>query len=131
MALVQLETTPEQLLKAVAQLPSEELAAFVRQVMVLQAQRETAHLPAEESALLLQFNQGLTAHEQARYAELIANRKAETLSEPEYSELLALGKKAEAIQAKRLEALAQLAKLRSTPLAELMQTLGLKPSHLG
>lgn len=131
MALVQLETTPEQLLKAVAQLPSEELAAFVRQVMVLQAQRETPQLSPQESALLLQINQGLTASEQTRYAELITKREAETLSEPEYSELLALGEKAEAIQAKRLEALAELAKLRSIPLTELVQTLGLRPSHVG
>jgi len=58
--------------------------------------------------------------------ELIAKRRAETLTPDEHAALIALSDQIEDLNARRVECLAELARLRQLSLSELMQQLGLK-----
>lgn len=75
--------------------------------------------------MLLLVNQILPEATQHRYTELIHKRQAETLTDAEYTELLELSARDEAIQAERLAALSDLAQLRQISLAQLMHELGI------
>src|SRR5690242_1539943 len=88
MPTIQMELSRDQLLKAVAQLSSDELEQFVSQVIALQAQRRAPSLPHAEADLLLKINTGLPADVQQRYNDLIDKRRAEILTPDEHAELL-------------------------------------------
>ncbi|NEO96576.1 MAG: STAS/SEC14 domain-containing protein, partial [Moorea sp. SIO3G5] len=62
-------------------------------------------------------NQGLPPDLQNRYDELIQKRKMETLTPEQYRELLGLSDQVETIEAKRVEAMAELARLRQISLS--------------
>lgn len=129
MPVIQLEAqlSSAQLLQAVELMPSEELDEFVERILLLHAQRSATHLKHTESELLLQINRGIPPELRERYEALSAKRQAETLNSEEYAELLRLTGKIEQLDAVRLTALAELARLRQISLAELMQTLGIQP----
>jgi hypothetical protein len=129
MPLVQVEAQvpTDELLKAVGQLSPPDLEQFVFQVIALRAQRQASSLPRAESDLLLKINEGMPPDLQTRYNELIAKRQAETLSPDEYEELLRLTQQVEMLEVRRVEYLAELARLRGTSLTELMQNLGIRP----
>ena len=128
MATVRVESlvSSDDLLKAVGQLSKSELERFTSQVIALQAQKKAPSLPRSESELLLKINQGLPEKFKKRYDELIEKRRAETLSQKEYNELLRITREAEKFEAQRVECLAQLAKIRKTTLSDLMKSLGLQ-----
>lgn len=65
---------------------------------------------------------------QRQYEELMRKRQAETLTDAEYQELLRMTDEAEAFDARRSEALAELAELRNTDIDRLMRELGLQKS---
>ncbi|MCG8350203.1 MAG: hypothetical protein MI924_20755 [Chloroflexales bacterium] len=79
-----------------------------------------------ETELLLQINQSLSGITWARYHELVAKRKVETLMEDEQQELIDLTDQIETANAQRISYLVELAQLRRTPLDALMHELGLK-----
>jgi hypothetical protein len=54
-----MQASTEQLLNAIAQMPSTELEVFVEQVLKLRAQRQAPSLSSTESELLLKINQGI------------------------------------------------------------------------
>lgn len=116
------------LLKAVEQLSPKELQEFVREILTLRAQRDAPHLPESESELLLRINQGIAEQKQRRYRELVAKRRAETLTAEELAELQHLTDEWEQCEADRLARLAELARLRGTTLARLMSDLGIRPA---
>lgn len=116
----------DELLNAATQLSEPELDTFVNQVLLLRARRKTAVLPTAETGLLLQINQGIPIDIQQRYDLLADRRDAETLTDSEYEELLALSDQIEHLTAQRTIALVKLAELRQVPLWELMATLGIK-----
>ena len=128
---VEAQLSTEELLKAVGQLSLPDLERFVGQVIVLQAQRKAPSLPQTEAELLLKINQGIPADIQHRYNELIAKRKAETLTPEEHSELLRLTEQVEKLEAQRVEYLAELARLRRTSLTALMASLGIRTPTYG
>ena len=76
--------------------------------------------------LLAKINQVLAPDVQARLNELIAKRQAETLRPDEHEELLCLLEQSEKVEAARVEAMAQLARLRGVSLTTLMHDLGIK-----
>ena len=129
MPVIQLEAqlSSAQLLQAVELMPSEELDEFVERILLLHAQRSATHLKHTESELLLQINRGIPPERRERYEALLAKRQAEALNAEEYAELLRLTGQIEQLDASRLIALAELARLRQTSLAELMRTLGIQP----
>ena len=127
---VEANVTRTDLLRAAQQLPADELRAFVGDILGLQAQLNASRLPARESALLLQINKGLPAALEARCRELISKRRNQTLSEEEQRELVGLTDQIEELQANRAAALAEVAQLRQTTLAQLMDDLGIQaPVH--
>ena len=127
---IEAQLPTDELLKAVGQLSQPELEQFVFQVIALRARRKAPSLPRAESELLLKINQGASPDVQKRYGELIAKRRAETLTPDEYNELLRLTEQAEALEARRVEYLAELARLRNTTLAALMKDFGIrKPAY--
>jgi hypothetical protein len=117
--------SPADLLRAVEQLEPEELDSFARSVVALRAARSAGVLPREEAELLLRINETPSAEAARRYDHLIDRRRAETLTPDEHAELLALTAQMEALDARRLEALAELARKRGVTLRALMQQLGL------
>lgn len=127
MTVDQQHASPEQLLRAVESLRGEELDVFVEQVIALRARRVASHLPPDEAALLLAINRSVPVTTQQRYGELISKRQAETLTPEEHTELLQLTDQAELLNAERVSALADLARLRQTTLTELMKSLDIQP----
>lgn len=117
----------DHLLAGVAQLETPDLERFTEQVSQLLAQRKVSSLPAQETELLLQINQGLSPETQQRYDQLQAKLQAETISAAEYQDLLTLIDTVEQADAKRLEALMNLAQLRQVFLPDLMAQLGIQP----
>lgn len=127
---VEADLSLDQLVRAVEQLSKPDLDFFVPRVIALRAQRQAPTLSQTEADLLLKINEGLPVLMRQRYAELIARRQAETLTDAEYAELLELTRHVEAYQAHRVACLAELAQLRKVPLATLADSLGIKePNH--
>jgi hypothetical protein len=127
---VEAPISAEQLLKAVNRLSSPELEEFVQRVLVLQAQRRTLRLPHSEDELLREINRQLPGDLQRRYDELVAKRRAETLTQEEYEELLRLTEEVETHNTRRVESLVKLSLLRGVTVDQLMKDLGLHwPDH--
>jgi hypothetical protein len=123
---IKAQVSLDELLKGVEQLSLSELEHFVSRVIALQAQRKSPSLPKDEAELLLKINQGLPLETQRRYDELVARRKAETLTPDEHQELLDLIDQIEKSDAERIKYLADLARLRGTSLTALMQDRGIR-----
>ena len=120
---IQADVSVDVLVQAAEQLSAAELRQFTAQMLALNAKRVAPSVTQEEAELLLHINRHLPDEVQRRYAELMAKRDAETLSEAEYTELLHLTKQVEAFDVARLEALSKLAALRGVMLSELMRHL--------
>jgi hypothetical protein len=114
-----------ELLQAVAQLKPRELERFVKEAIALQAKRCAPSLSHTETELMLKINQGLPQRVQRRFDELVEKRNTETLTLKEHEELLRLVNRKEKLNARRIESLADLAKLRHLSLRELMKQLGI------
>lgn len=123
---VRSQVSLDELLNGVAQLDTSELEHFISQVLTLRAQRVAPSLPKEETRLLEKINQGLPPDVQRRYDELIAKRRAETLTSEEHQELLALIDHIEQADAERVQTLTELAQLRNVTVTTLMTQLGIR-----
>jgi hypothetical protein len=84
-------------------------------------------LTPTEAQLLIHINHSLAAIPWPRYHLLVAKRQAETLTSDEQQELIALSDAIETANVQRIEYVAELARLRNTTVAAVMQALGLKP----
>ncbi|MDE3091823.1 MAG: STAS/SEC14 domain-containing protein [Chloroflexota bacterium] len=124
---VEAQVPTDELLKAVGRLSQPDLDQFVFQIIALRAQRQAPGLPHAESELLLKINEGIPSDIQTRYNELIAKRQAEALTPGEYEELLRLTQQVEKLEVRRVEYLAELARLRGISLTALMENLGIRP----
>ncbi len=122
-----MQASTEQLLKAIEQLPQQELDAFVEQVLKLRAQRQVPHLPQPESEPLLKINYSLPTSSRTRFDELIAKRQELTITDAELAELIEITDASEQLNAERIAAIAELAKLRHQTLDQIMQDLGIHP----
>ena len=120
------ELTVDHLIRAVEQLPSEELAEFTRRVIAIQVRRGVPLLMNdEEQALLVAISGQLPTEAQRRLDELREKSHEETLTPAEQAELLAFVQQVEQRDVIRAEALVRLAEKRSTTVSELMHALGL------
>jgi hypothetical protein len=129
MPVIQLEAqiSSAQLLQAIEQMPPEELTGFVERVLMLRAERSATYFNRTESDLLMKINRSIQFDLQERYQTLIDKRRSETLTSEEHTELLQLTEEMERLNTERLTALAELARLRQTSLANLMKNLGIQP----
>jgi len=124
---IEAELSSDKLLEAVSQLSPLELEKFASQILALRAQYRAPNLSQSEAELLLKINQGVPPTIQKRYDELVAKRRAETLTPEEYDELLGLTEQVEKFETRRIEDLTELARLRKTSLTALMDDLGIRP----
>jgi hypothetical protein len=83
-------------------------------------------LSPTEAELLERVNLGFSEAEWRQYHALIERRWEETLTEREQQELIALSDRLEKANARRMEALAQLASLRAVSVETLMADLGIE-----
>ncbi len=125
MSAAPLDFSADSLLDAVGKLPPDQLDAFVEQVIQLRAQTVAPSLSQEESELMARINAALSEPDEARYRQLKDRRDAELLMPNEHAELLALSNRAEELNADRVAALTELARLRRTSLRGLMKQLGI------
>lgn len=124
---VQAELTSEELIRAIGQLNKRDFHRVFEQVLALNAQRRAPSLSKDESALFAIINQGLSLEAQSRYDYLKERLQNETLTPSEHAELLKMIDKIENADARRIEAIGQLAALRNVPVEEVLRSLGLKP----
>lgn len=108
-------------------MPQPDLDQFVDRVVAFRAGQRAPRLSSSESELLAKINQGVPADLQSRYDALNAKRRAATLSETEHEELLRLVEQVEGLDTRRVEYLAELARLRKISLRALLKDLGIKP----
>lgn len=122
-----LQIATDQLLEAARQLPPPEFNQLLDRLLAWRGQLMNAapRLSAAETDLLLKINQGFAPAQQQRYDELLEKRDARTLTPAEYQELLDLTDQVEAFNVERVQALADLARLRQVSLPEVMRQLGL------
>jgi hypothetical protein len=122
-----MQTSTEQLLKEIEQLPQPELEVFVDQVLKLRAQRQVPHLSASESELLLKINQSIPEPLQQQFEQLVMKRQHLTITETELAELIEITDRIEALNVERIQALAELARSRNQSLTQVMENLGIQP----
>jgi hypothetical protein len=115
----------DELLKAVEDLSEPDLDSLVNHALYIRSRRKSNVLTAEETALLLEINQGIPAELHDRYEALLDKRDEETITETEYAELLGLSSQIENFGVKRIESLAKLATIRQVPLTQLMKDMGI------
>lgn len=95
----------------------------------LQVRAAPARLSPEESKLLKKINASLSAIDWEHYQILLAKRDAEALNAQEQAKLIALSDQIEEANARRMKAVAELARLRKTTVPALVETLGLSSAH--
>lgn len=122
----EVQLSPEQILEAVDRLSSEEIESFTQRLLELRARRVAPVVPVDESPLIERINNALPHAKRVRYAELLSRRGASTLTEAEHAQLIELSDALELLDADRLAALAELARLRGVRLSELMTVFGAK-----
>lgn len=115
----------QQVLDELAQLSNGQLARLMPAMLALRAQRGRHVLPEREAKLLEEINRGLPSRVQAEFDQLVAKRRAGTLTPREAGQLKRLVAKVEFHDAWRLRRLVELAGLRHTTLEKLMRSLGL------
>jgi hypothetical protein len=81
----------------------------------------------EELRLLPKINEGPSQESWERFHQLVAKRRAETLTPEEQQELIGISDEIEAANVRRIRYLLDLAERRGTTLPELMDHLGIKP----
>jgi hypothetical protein len=117
----------QEILKAAEHLSPQELNELLEHVLHLRAQRMAPSLSPGEAGLLEQVNSPFP--QRRRYRQLIAKRRAGTLTPSEQEELKQLTEQEERHNVRCVEALARLAELRGKGLAEMMSDLGLEALH--
>jgi hypothetical protein len=107
--------------------------ALEQRLGVTQSPGQAASLSKAEAELLQKINLGVSQEDWARYRDLVAKRRAETLADGEQAELVALSDRIERANAERVRHLIELARLRGTTLDALMRELQISgpssPSH--
>lgn len=125
------ELTIDHLIRAVEQLPPDELTEFTRRVIGLQTRRGIPLLVGEEEQALLSAIVGsrLPSESQRRLDELREKSREGTLTPEEHAELLAFVQQVEQQDVVRTQALVDLANKRGITVSELMHDLGLDGSE--
>ncbi len=122
----QVELETDDLLRGVAQLDSDELDRFAKEVLTIRAKRNVPSLPRAEAELLQKINEGVSPKVRERYDDLHQKMLDEMLTTDEQLELVDLSDQIEFADAQRLQHLIVLAKIRSISVDALMDELKLR-----
>ncbi len=124
---VSTKLTVDDLIKAVEQLPPQELTKFTRRIIALQTKRGQVLLADdEEQALLDTVEEQLRPELQSRLDALREESSKRRLTPTEQAELLQFVQQAEQQDLERVEALIGLARKRDITVTALMAELGLE-----
>jgi hypothetical protein len=121
-------TPSDELFRAILRLDSQEMERLLKRLLQLRAKRSAPSLSPTETELLSRINEGLPEGDAVLYHALMERRRTGNLTPEQHRELLRLTDVAEAIQAERIQHLAELAHLRGTSLSALVEELGLQPT---
>lgn len=129
MTTITLNLSPEleHRLRAEAARQGVEPNRYILNTLQERLQSSPATAQPTEADLLQQINIGFSTQTWEQYHCLIAKRQAETLTPEEHEQLIQLSDRLEKLNVVRIQALIQLAALRSQTLTDLMQTLGIHP----
>lgn len=125
--IVHLEVTTENLLNAVVQMPESEFNRFVEKAKQLRTNRKENKFSSKEVDLIHKINMLFSTEKRQRYNELYGKFQQEKITPKEHKELLKLSDEFEMLNAKRLEYLGELAKMRGQSLKDVIKDLGMKP----
>jgi len=115
-----------------SELPLKELERIAQALNAAILLKKSAGHKQSEGQLLRQINAtALKDEERSRYCLLAEKLEADTLTETEHPEFMALVSKDEKLRNKQLKLLIVLSQLRNVPLLQLMETLGLIPAPNG
>jgi hypothetical protein len=132
MTMIQIQLPFDALLNNLPQLNAQELAQLVQHAARLQAQRRAPSLSQVETDLLLNINQCVILPvTQQRCSELTRKQRTQGLGQKEQAELLALVDEIEALNARRMGYLVELAHIRQISVDELMRRLEIRPITYG
>ncbi|MCC6724710.1 MAG: STAS/SEC14 domain-containing protein [Saprospiraceae bacterium] len=120
-----------EILHGVSELDTPDLENFFHQVAHLLAKRKAPSLAKREAELLLKISEGYPVELRKKYDALASKMQDKTISPDEHREILNLTDRMEALDAKRLELLLELAQLRNISLDQLLSQLGLPPHAHG
>ncbi len=128
MSVIQVEAqlSAEELLKAVEQLSAQELEQFFDKIVKMRAQQSAPRLSLQESELIARINQPMALDIRQQYDDLIAKRRASSLTKKEHEELLRLTNEVEKSDAERVHCLVELARIRNLSIDDLMNQLGIQ-----
>lgn len=115
----------KKLIEEVKKLSANELQDFVAQVLALRARYSAPVLSPDESALFSRINEVLPAEQRKQFLELSEKNRKATITPEEQSEFLMLIDEVENLDARRVQALGELALLRGVSLPEIMKQLGI------
>lgn len=119
---IQLEVTAENLLNAVVQMPEHEFNRFIEKAKEIRIKRK----PLAENDLIHKINTIYSAEKRQRYNRLYEKFKEEIITPKEHKELMKLSDEFEILNAKRLEYLGELAKLRGQPFEKIVKEFKIK-----
>jgi hypothetical protein len=111
----------DDVLNGVARLNTPELEDFFYKVAQVLAARKAPHLSKLESELLQKINAGYPDVVSKRFEQLLTKKEQQVLTPLEQQELIDITDHLEVFDAKRLEALLELATLRDVSLDELLK----------
>jgi hypothetical protein len=119
------KVTPAQVLADMARLSARQLEIVIERAAVLRLQKRKWVMSARESELLRIINRGLNAEKSAKLEDLQQKLRAETITRREQAQLRRLADELERLAAERLKALIELAAIRKTTVAKLMEEMSL------
>ena len=126
---VHLEITTENLLNAVVQMPENEFKRFVENAKKMRNTHKKQTLSTTETNLILKINSVFADFPYQKYKELNAKFESDSLSQNEYQELLKMSDEREILNAKRLQYIGELSKIRHQTLEDVMKQLGIKTAR--
>ena len=128
---IQSDNNVKSLIGGFTNMPLQDLESFIKELNALAIKKRIADKGKSDKSLLLKINRAILPEEKMeRYTFLQEKMEVENLPESEYQELLILVNQEEKVRNKRFQYLVELSQLRTIPLIELMNRLGLNaPIH--
>lgn len=128
---VQSDNNVKSLIGGFTNMPLQDLESFIKELNALAIRKRIADKGKSDKSLLLKINRAILPEEKMeRYTFLQEKMEVENLPDSEYQELLILVNQEEKVRNKRFQYLVELSQLRTIPLIELMNRLGLNaPIH--
>lgn len=127
---VTLELPPEKeaLVREAASAEGLDLNTFLREAVESRLRQYDPARPLTEAELLTRINRGFPEAFWDRYRQLVAKRRAETMTPQEQQEAIGMSDQLEALRVERLRYLTMLAEIRHTTINALELEMGLHPA---